>query len=162
MQEKKYEFSYKVFDNIDELTEDQQKLLIKAIEVTGSAYAPYSRFKVGAVAMLANGELVCGSNQENASFPAGLCAERVLLSSISSQYPGIPIEMIAISYKSDHQASDHPVAPCGICRQSLHEMEKRLNHPIQLLLGGSTGKVLLIESIGQLLPLAFTSEELYF
>src|SRR5829696_8249339 len=158
MKEKKFEFNYIVYDNISELPEEQQWLLNEAREVTSNAYAPYSNFQVGAVARMANGEIVAGSNQENASFPVGLCAERVLLASISSLFPKVPIDTIAISYKSDHQKSDHPISPCGICRQSLQEYESRVSQHIQLILGGMTGPVYIIDSASRLLPLAFTSE----
>ena len=160
MKENKFEFNYKVYESIEELTEDERWLLNEAREVTAQAYAPYSNFQVGAVAKMVNGEIITGSNQENASFPVGLCAERVLLASISSLFPKIPIETIAVSYKSEHQKSDHPISPCGICRQSLQEFESRVNHPIKLLLGGMTGPVYVIDSASRLLPLAFTSEEL--
>ena len=160
MKESKFEFNYKVYENISELPEEQQWLLNEAREVTSNAYAPYSKFQVGAVAKMANGEIVAGSNQENASFPVGLCAERVLLASISSLFPKVPIDTIAISYKSEHQKSDHPISPCGICRQSLQEFEGRVNHPVQLILGGMEGPVYVIDSASRLLPLAFTSEEL--
>src|SRR5215211_606642 len=160
MKERKYEFNYTVYESIEELPEAERLLLKEAREVTAHAYAPYSNFQVGAVARLANGEKVAGSNQENASFPVGLCAERVLLASVSSLFPRIPIETIAISYKSEHQKSDHPISPCGICRQSLQEYEQRVNHPVQLILGGMTGPVYVIDSASRLLPLAFTSEEL--
>jgi cytidine deaminase len=160
MKESKFEFNYKVYDSISELPEEQQWLLNEAREVTANAYAPYSKFQVGAVARLVNGEIVAGSNQENASFPVGLCAERVLLASTSSLFPRVPIEMIAISYKSEHQKSDHPISPCGICRQSLQEFENRVSHSVQLILGGMEGPVYVIDSASQLLPLAFTSEEL--
>lgn len=160
MQEDKFEFSYKVYDSIDELPAEQQLLLQQAREVSARAYAPYSHFKVGAAALLTNGEIVAGTNQENASFPAGLCAERVLLSSISSLFPEVPVVTIAISYQSDHQKSDHPISPCGICRQSLQEYESRGHHPIQLILSGQTGRIYVINSISHLLPLAFTSGEL--
>lgn len=160
MQENKFEFNYRVYDSIDELPEEQRWLLNEAREVTEQAYAPYSHFQVGAVARLVNGEIVAGSNQENASFPVGLCAERVLLASVSSLFPKIPIEMMAISYKSEHQKSDHPISPCGICRQSLQEFEGRVSHKVQLILGGMTGPVYVIDSASRLLPLAFTSEEL--
>jgi cytidine deaminase len=160
MQENKFEFSYKVYDSIEELPEEQQWLLNEAREVTEQAYAPYSRFQVGAIARLANGEIVAGTNQENASFPVGLCAERVLLASVSSIFPKIPVETVAISYKSETQKSDHPISPCGICRQSLQEFESRVGHPIQLILGGITGPVYVIDSASKLLPLAFTSDEL--
>ena len=160
MKENKFEFNYKVYDNIAELADEDQWLLNEAREVTANAYAPYSRFQVGAVAKMANGEIIAGSNQENASFPVGLCAERVLLASISSVFPRIPIDKIAISYKSETQKSDHPISPCGICRQSLQEFESRVNHPVQLILGGMEGPVYVIDSASRLLPLAFTSEEL--
>ena len=160
MKKEKYDFAYEVYDSIDELSEQEASLLKKAREATQHAYAPYSHFKVGAVAKMKNGEIVAGSNQENASFPVGLCAERVLLASASSLYPKIPIDMIAISYSSDQVASDHPVAPCGICRQSLQEFEERSKSPIKLVLGGMQGKVIVIDKASQLLPLAFTSEEL--
>ena len=160
MREKKFEFNYTVYDNIDELPEEQKSLLKEAREVTEHAYAPYSRFQVGAIAKLANGEIVKGSNQENASFPVGLCAERVLLASVSSVFPKISIESIAISYKSEEQKSDHPISPCGICRQALQEYEGRIGKPVQLILGGMEGPVYIIDSASRLLPLAFTSEEL--
>src|SRR5215217_9300807 len=141
MKENKYEFNYKVYNSIEELPEEHQWLLNEAREVTAQAYAPYSNFQVGAVAKLANGEIVAGSNQENASFPVGLCAERVLLASVSSLFPKVPIETIAVSYKSENVKSDHPISPCGICRQSLQEYEARISHPMQLILGGMTGPV---------------------
>src|SRR5215831_778375 len=95
-----YRFEYEIYESIDELTEEDAWLLSEAREVTSHAYAPYSNFHVGAVAKLANGEILAGSNQENASFPVGLCAERVLLASVSSLYPRVPVETIAISYRS--------------------------------------------------------------
>lgn len=160
MKENKYEFNYRVYDSIDELPEDQQALLREARKVTANAYAPYSNFQVGAVAKLQNGEVVAGSNQENASFPVGLCAERVLLGTIASLFPRVPVESIAISYKSESQKSDHPISPCGMCRQALQEYEGRVSHPVQLILGGMEGPVYIIDSASKLLPLAFTSEEL--
>lgn len=160
MKENKFEFNYKVYDSLFELPEEQQWLLNEAREVTDNAYAPYSNFQVGAVAKLTNGQIVAGSNQENASFPVGLCAERVLLASAASLFPKVPIDTIAVSYKSEHHKSDHPISPCGICRQSLQEFESRVNHPVQLILGGMEGPVFVIDSASRLLPLAFTSEEL--
>jgi cytidine deaminase len=160
MRKERQDFSYDVYDSIEELPAQDASLLKKAQEVTSNAYAPYSHFHVGAAAQLHNGQIVTGSNQENASYPVGICAERVLLSSASSQFPNVPINMIAISYTSDDVESDHPVAPCGICRQSLQEYEQRLHHPIKLILGGMKGKIFVIEKASQLLPLGFTSEEL--
>ena len=160
MPEQKFEFSYDVYNSIDELNSEDAWLLNEAKEVTQDAYAPYSNFRVGAVAKLSNGEIVAGTNQENASFPAGLCAERVLLASVSSIYPNIAIESIAISYQSNGGSSNHPISPCGVCRQTLQEFEQRTNRSIRLILGGMEGKIFIINKSSFLLPLAFTSEEL--
>jgi cytidine deaminase len=144
------------------LPADQKVLLEKAKEATNLAYAPYSSFYVGAAARLANGEIIKGSNQENASFPVGLCAERVLLGSISSLFPQVPIEAMAVSYDNQNfnAESDKPISPCGLCRQTIQEFENRLHHPIQIILGGKQGAVYVIESARHLLPFAFTSNDL--
>ena len=156
-----YKFSFEVYNSADDLTKEDAELLQKAKQATNHAYAPYSNFKVGAVAKMQNGELVTGANQENASFPVGICAERVLLSSASSQYPDIPIETIAISCYTDRDGQiRHPIAPCGICRQSLQEYEQRFKRSIRLILGGMEGKVFVIPKASLLLPLAFSGDEL--
>lgn len=160
MTEDKFEFRYKVYNDSNELPENLRDLIVEARKVTEQAYAPYSNFKVGAIAKLVNGETVTGTNQENASFPVGLCAERVLLSAVTSSFPGIAIETIAISYNGDNHENDYPVAPCGLCRQTLLEYESRLNHPIRLVLGGMKGQVFELDSVSNLLPLAFSSKEL--
>ena len=160
MKESKFEFSYEVYGDISELNEKDAWLLNEAREVTAQAYAPYSKFFVGAVAIMANGEVVAGTNQENASYPVGICAERVLLGSVATLQPNIPIETIAISYNSEEVKSDHPISPCGMCRQALLEYESRTSKPIRLILSGQEGKVYVIKSAGMLLPFAFTSEEL--
>lgn len=160
MKKEKIELTYTVYNDISELNELDEWLLSEAREVTKQAYAPYSNFHVGAVAKLANGEIVAGSNQENASFPAGLCAERVLLASSSTLYPNTAIEVMAISYHSEQGSNDHPVTPCGICRQTLQEFEDRMQKPIRLILAGMEGKVFIFEKAGLLLPLAFTGAEL--
>src|SRR3954464_10954755 len=160
MKKETQDFSYEVYDSIDELPQEQAWLLKEAKKITSNAYAPYSNFKVGAVAKMRNGEIVTGTNQENASFPVGLCAERVLLATASSTYRETPIDVIAISYDSDQTPSDHPIAPCGICRQTLQEFEQRMKSPIKLILGGMKGKIIVIDKASQLLPLAFTSDEL--
>ncbi|MBC7903789.1 MAG: cytidine deaminase [Gemmatimonadaceae bacterium] len=158
MTKTEYSFSYEVFDTLEELSPEDAWLLQEAREVTLNAYAPYSNFQVGAVAKLKNGEIVAGSNQENASFPVGLCAERVLLSAAASLYPTVAIESMAISYRSILVESDHPITPCGVCRQSLQEFEARTGSPIRLILGGLEGSVIVISTSGLLLPLSFTGE----
>ncbi len=158
--EHKYEFQYEVFNDITELSEDDAWLLTEAREVTEQAYAPYSNFHVGAVAILENGEVVAGTNQENASYPVGICAERVLLGSVATIHPDVPIKTIAISYNSEEIKSDHPISPCGMCRQALLEYETRTKKPIRLILSGQEGKVYIIKTASFLLPFAFTSDEL--
>jgi cytidine deaminase len=160
MQKKEYTFQYDVYDSSAGLPPEDLFLLNRAQTSTRDAYAPYSHFRVGAAARLVNGEIVTGTNQENASFPAGICAERTLLSAAASLYPGIPIETLAISYDNEQGPSDHPISPCGICRQSLQEFEQRTGRPIRLVLGAREGKVFVLPEAGQLLPLAFTADEL--
>ena len=160
MKKETLHLDYEVFDTIDELSNEDAFLLREAGEATKNSYAPYSKFRVGAVARMGNGELVSGSNQENASYPAGICAERVLLSTASSLYPGIPIKTIAVSYRSTEVKSDHPIAPCGICRQSLQEFRERVKQPIRLILGGLEGKVYIIDDASALMPFAFDGKEL--
>ncbi|MEP7258110.1 MAG: cytidine deaminase [Flavitalea sp.] len=160
MKKERLQFDFEVYDSIKELTVEDQLLLNKAIEATGIAYAPYSFFKVGAAARMKNGEYVLGANQENASFPAGLCAERVALASASTLYPGIPIDTLAISYIPATGSGNRPISPCGICRQSLQEFSFRTGSPIRLILGGARGEIYILPDAAALLPLAFTSEEL--
>jgi cytidine deaminase len=157
---KEYSFSFEIYNSINELTAQDASLLNEAIKATEQSYAPYSRFRVAAVAKLINGKIVTGTNQENASFPVGICAERVLLSAASSLYPGVAVETIAVSYNNENGKSDHPISPCGICRQSLQEYEQRMKHPIRLILGGMQGKIFIIPNTSLLLPLAFSGDEL--
>jgi cytidine deaminase len=160
MNKKEYQFAFTTYTSASELDEKDAWLVNEAREVTQLAYAPYSSFQVGAVAKLSNGEIVAGTNQENASYPAGLCAERVLLASVSSLYPKVPIDTIAISYNNNNGESNRPISPCGICRQSLLEYEERTKTPIRLILCGMEGEVIVVEKSSQLLPLSFGSEDL--
>lgn len=160
MKENKFEFQYEVYNEISELNKEDASLLLQARKITNQAYAPYSHFHVGAAAILSNGKTVVGTNQENASYPVGICAERVLLGSAANLYPGIAIESMAISYNSETAKTDHPISPCGMCRQSLVEYEIRLSKPIRLILSGQQGKIIIIKSAASLLPFAFTSSEL--
>jgi len=153
-------FNVTTYDSIDELNESDALLLKEARNVTQFAYAPYSNFKVGAFAKLENGKTVSGTNQENASFPAGICAERTLLSTAASLFPGVAINTIAISYHNLNGKSDTPVSPCGICRQSLVEFQQRTKKEIRILLSGMQGKVQLIENAKDLLPLGFSADDM--
>jgi cytidine deaminase len=151
---------YEEYGSDKELPAGDAVLLAKARAVTVDAYAPYSHFRVGAAARLVNGAIITGTNQENASFPAGICAERTLLSVAASQYPGVGIDTLAISYDNENGLSDRPISPCGICRQSLQEFEQRTGKSMRVVLGGMEGKVLVLPESGLLLPLAFTSDEM--
>jgi cytidine deaminase len=155
MQQKEVRILYEEYGSDGELAAADAVLLQAAREVTVNAYAPYSRFRVGAAARLMNGVVITGVNQENASFPAGICAERTLLSVAAAQYPGMGIETLAISYRNENGASDKPISPCGICRQSLLEFEQRTGRAIRLVLGGMEGPIAVIPEACQLLPIAF-------
>jgi cytidine deaminase len=160
MKENKFEFQYEVYNDTSELNNEDADLLSKARNVTKHAYAPYSNFFVGAVAKLSNGQTVSGTNQENASYPVGICAERVLLGNAATLFPGVSIDTLAISYDSKDVPSDHPVSPCGMCRQALLEYESRTENPIRLILAGQKGKIYIVKTIKFLLPFAFTPDEL--
>ena len=155
-----YNFQFEVYSSIYDLNNADNELLQKAIEATNHAYAPYSNFFVGAAARLKDGNIVTGANQENASFPVGICAERVLLASVSSQHSSTIIETIAVSYDNRNGESNKPITPCGLCRQTLFEYEQRQQQPIRLILGGMEGEVYVIEKASLLLPLSFTKEDL--
>ncbi|MBC7424174.1 MAG: cytidine deaminase [Ferruginibacter sp.] len=144
----------------DELNESDSNLLALAKDATKQAYAPYSHFNVGAAAKLIDGKIVTGTNQENASYPVGICAERVLLSVVASQYNNAGIDTIAISYDNVNGESKHPISPCGLCRQTLVEYEERTNQPIRLILSGLKGVVYIIEKAHHLLPLSFTATDM--
>ncbi|APU67565.1 MAG: cytidine deaminase [Bacteroidota bacterium] len=144
-----------VYDSLDELPEHIQSLMKQAIETRNTAYAPYSSFQVGAAMKLDNGQVVVGSNQENASYPSGLCAERTAVYAAGAQFPGAQIEHLAISAKSLKHQVVSPVPPCGACRQALVEYEVKQEKPIEIYFMGETGKVVKAESVKDLLPLVF-------
>ena len=151
---------YEEYASAQELAPADAALLDLAQNVTRDAYAPYSRFRVGAAARMSNGQIITGTNQENASYPVGICAERTLLSVAASLYPGVPVETLAVSYYNEQGNSDRPISPCGICRQSLQEYEQRTGQAVRIILAGQSGKVIALEGSATLLPFAFTSDEL--
>jgi cytidine deaminase len=153
------EISYKKYNSIDELPASDRQLVKDAKALAKTAYAPYSGFRVASVALMSDGSIVRGTNQENASYPIGLCAERVLLAAASSVAPGQSIVTIAITYESDSVDTTAPVAPCGICRQSLLEFESRFEQPMRVLLAADE-EVVEFESASLLLPLGFKPHHL--
>jgi cytidine deaminase len=155
-----YKFAYEVHDSVADLKDEDAELLKQAIAASKNAYAPYSNFHVSAYARLSNGEFVSGTNQENASYPVGMCAERSLLATAATLHSGVAIDTMAITYDNLNGESKHPISPCGMCRQTLLEYELRVKQPIRVILGGMEGKVYIIESASMLLPLSFTSDDM--
>ncbi|MEI7508588.1 MAG: cytidine deaminase [Flavobacterium sp.] len=149
-----------VFNGIHELPNDIQSLLNQAIETRKNAYAPYSRFRVGAAILLDNGKVVLGSNQENAAYPSGLCAERVAIFQAGAIYPNAKIVKLAITAASDTNPTLSPIPPCGACRQSIAEYEFKQDTPIEIYFMGESGEVYKSNSINNLLPLSFDKTSL--
>lgn len=154
------ETTLEIYDSVEELPVTIQELLNKAHQARNTAYAPYSHFKVGASILLEGGQYLTGSNQENAAFPSGLCAERVAIFAAGAQFPKVPILAMAIVAGSVKHENDKPIPPCGACRQALVEYEVNQQSPIPLYFMGTTGKVVKSESIQNLLPLIFDSSYL--
>lgn len=132
----------------------------KAIDARKKAYAPYSKFNVGAALLLENGEIVLGNNQENAAYPSGMCAERVAIWAAGATYPEVKIIKLAISASSTITKVDKPVGPCGACRQSLSEYEIKQKQAFPLLFMGEVGEIVKTESLLSLLPFSFDSSYL--
>ena len=143
----------------DELSEADQHLIQRAVEATGNSYSPYSRFRVGAALLLANGTEVIGANQENAAFPSGLCAERSAIFAAQSVYPDQAVITLAIAAANEYGLMRNPIVPCGACRQVILEIEDRYKQPIRILLYGTAG-IYVINSVKDLLPLQFLGESM--
>ena len=143
----------------DELTDEQRRLIEVAKEQIHCSYSPYSHFSVGAAALLANGEIVRGANQENAAYPSGLCAERTALFAAGAMYPDQPVRKLAIACYTNEHYLEEPGAPCGACRQVMLETEHRYGGKMEVLLYSTSG-TLVFESAADLLPLVFVRENL--
>lgn len=146
---------FDVFESIQELPEIIQNLMQEAIVIRKKAYAPYSNFKVGTALLLDNGKIILGSNQENAAYPSGLCAERVAIYQAGTLYPEAKIIKIAISAASGNSTTSVPIPPCGSCRQSIAEYEIKQNTPIEIYFMGEIGSIYKSDSLKNLLPLLF-------
>lgn len=146
---------FDVFESIQELPEIIQNLMQEAIAIRKKAYAPYSNFKVGTALLLDNSKIILGSNQENAAYPSGLCAERVAIYQAGTLYPEAKILKIAISAASGNSTTSAPIPPCGSCRQSIAEYEIKQNTPIEIYFMGEIGSIYKSDSLKNLLPLLF-------
>ena len=142
-----------------ELNEEDRRVVDAAKEATSRSYAPYSHFAVGAAALLGNGIVVTGSNQENAAYPSGTCAERTTLFYANSQYPDQPVKTLAIAARNASGFLESPIPHCGACRQVLLETERRYNCPMRILLY-SEKNIYCLEGVKSLLPLSFGAEYL--
>jgi cytidine deaminase len=158
MKEIKITTEFNAFDNIQDLPTSVQLLMEEAIKIRKNAYAPYSKFKVGVAIKLDNGEIVLGSNQENAAYPSGLCAERVAVFYAGAIYPNAKILTMAITAASDTKQTTTPIPPCGSCRQSIAEYEIRQETPIEIYFMGEVGAVYRSESLKNLLPFMFVKK----
>lgn len=148
---------YTVYPSIEKLEVQDLNLMKIAIEARKNAYAPYSNFQVGAAVLLENGEIVIGNNQENAAYPSGLCAERVAIYHAAARFPNVVIKKVAITATSKNYVVEKAAAPCGNCRQSMIEYEQKQKQAIAVLLMGEKGEVIKIDSILDMLPLAFNN-----
>ena len=146
---------YDSFENEEQLPENSLKLLKKAIESLNRAYAPYSRFQVSAALRLANGEVITGTNQENAAYPSGLCAERTAVFYAGSAFPGVAIEEIAVVARKEGGKELLPACPCGGCRQVMQEAENRQDTPIRLIFRQEKTGFVRLDSVSQALPFRF-------
>lgn len=160
MKEVKLETVLEVYENLQELPKSIQTLMAEAIEVRNSAYSPYSKFNVGAAILMDNGKVVVGSNQENASYPSGLCAERTAVYYANAKYPKAKMQIMALSASSQYKVTDKPIPPCGACRQAIAEYEIKQKEPIQIYFMGAQGKVVKSPSLANLLPLIFDNSVL--
>ncbi|GGK65787.1 cytidine deaminase [Rufibacter glacialis] len=152
--------TYEVVSSIEELTPQERQVFVLAQQATNNAYAPYSNFMVGAALLLSDGSTHQGTNQENAAYPSGLCAERTLLFGVGSNHPDKQIEMMAVTVRRRHEEHFLKACPCGACRQVIAEYQSRQQAPIKLLMQAEDGKVMRMKSIEDLLPFMFTKDQL--
>lgn len=153
---KQYTFSYRLISSKEALAGPDQTLLAAANAALSRAYAPYSKFQVGASVLLESGRIIEGNNQENIAYPSGLCAERVALFYAGANYPQDPIVKICIVAKGDLMPSGKMLSPCGSCRQVMLESESRQQSPIEVLLVQGSGEIVVLETVQNLLPFGFS------
>lgn len=158
MKKQKIVTEFEVYDSILELPKGIQTLMEEAKKARLKAYAPYSNFLVGAAILLKNDKIVTGSNQENSSYPSGLCAERTAIYAAGANYPKTIIKALAITAGPRNVINTTPVPPCGACRQAVAEYEQKQSEPIEVYFMAQEGKVCKVSSLLELLPLAFDKD----
>ena len=145
--------------DVEELSDSDRHLVERAKEMTQTSYSPYSEFRVGAAIRLQDGQVFAGSNQENAAYPVGSCAERTTFFYAQANAPEVAPEAIAIAAFTNGHFLEKPISPCGMCRQALLEAETRYGTHIRVLLYGTDG-VYVAQSMRDLLPLTFDGSEM--
>ena len=156
MTSKEIKIAYMEYESLDQLDAEDKVLAQAAIEATALSYAPYSGFNVGAAVMFEDGEMTKGSNQENAAYPSGICAERTALFYASSSRPDVAITALAIAAGQKGVLCGTPATPCGACRQVMAQYQLKSGRPMRVLLVGSE-KIWRFEKVDDLLPLIFDS-----
>ena len=156
MTSKEIRIVYNEYESLDQLDPRDRELAQAAIEATKSSYAPYSHFNVGAAVRLDNGEIIKGSNQENAAYPSGICAERTAMFYASANYPENAMTAIAITASQNGTLCDNPVTPCGSCRQVMAQYQTKGGQPMEILLIGGK-KIWKFEKVDDVLPFIFDS-----
>lgn len=150
---------WKVLDQ-DELKDNDLMLVNAAKKATDGSWSPYSGFKVGAALLLDDGTVVTGSNQENAAYPSGLCAERTALFSAGHNHPGKAVTALAIAARNGNGYTPQPITPCGACRQVLAETEQRGGRPIRYILYGTRGTMVIEGGTDAILPFCFGADSM--
>ena len=146
--------------NQDELDSKDLMLVNAAMEATNGSWSPYSGFKVGAALLLDDGTVVTGSNQENAAYPSGLCAERTALFTAGHAFPGRAVTALAIAARNGKGFTAQPITPCGVCRQVLAETEQRGGRPIRYILYGTDGTMVIEGGTDAILPFCFGADSM--
>ena len=156
MTNKEIKIAYTEYESVDQLEQVEKELVEAAVEATKTAYAPYSNFHVGAALRLEDGQIVTGSNQENAAYPSGICAERTAMFYAGAHYSDKAMTTIAVAASQNGELCANPVSPCGACRQVMAEYQKKGGRPLAIILVGAK-KILKFENVESLLPLIFDS-----
>jgi len=154
---KEFSFQYTMLNSYTELGAEDLNLVERAFNACSKAYAPYSKFHVGASVLLENGEIVEGNNQENIAYPSGLCAERVALFWVGANFPETKVRTLAIVAKGDLLPVDHILSPCGGCRQVMLETELRQDVPYRIIIVSQNNRTMIFNSAKDLLPFSFGS-----
>ena len=156
MADKKYIINYEEFASADQMTPEDRDMVAAAIDARKGSYSPYSHFQVGAALKLSDGTVLKGANQENAAYPSGLCAERVVMFYAGANYPDVPFDTLAIAGSDHGVLCESPASPCGACRQVMAEYQKKHHKPLNIILVGSK-RIRKFHCVDDVLPFIFDS-----